>query len=234
MPLFVKRRIIEENLTAPSCVAIIQSLHAAKVHYHHKLGDASQRIHSHMKKHLLILSACLLLAATTAHAQITLSIPNNLSATPGTPVNVPFFISNGAGITDIIFSLTFDATRLVTTGTSVNSTLSGATFTLIGAGAGTASLSFHDTVAFSSGTVQLGLLLSSVPNAAPFGSTTVHFSTLSINGGALSGTPVDGVVAVVPEPSTYVLLGLGSLGFLLWRRTKRGHSTFRFLAGPLA
>jgi hypothetical protein len=180
-----------------------------------------------MNKYLLKLSVCLLLAAPGGDALAgTIYLGNNLSAEPGDTFNVPVFVSDGAGITDITFGLDVDFTRLSVTGGTVNPALPGATFAVTTAGSGTAgtvTTVFHSQTPLASGGVELGELVGFVPNNAPLGPTTLHFNDsppASINGGAITANTVDGVftVTAVPEPSTVTLVGLGLLGLLLVRK----------------
>jgi hypothetical protein len=179
-----------------------------------------------MKTNLLI-GACLLLAIPSADALavITVSIPTDLTAQPGDAVFVPVFLSDGTSITDVTIDLFVDFTRLDIIGEVVNPALSGATFSVTTAGsgtAGTATLVFHNPTGLPSGSVELGELVSSVPNTAPLGPTTLHLDLFpAVNGGRIPAFGVDGMVTIVPEPSTYSLLSLGSLSFILWRRISR-------------
>jgi hypothetical protein len=206
------------RLLAPRCLlATVFSLAVLPV----------QQLLARMKTNLLI-GACMLLAIPSADAlAVTLSIPADLSTQPGDTLSVPMFVSDGTSITDITIVLDVDFTRLAISNVFVNPALAGATFTMTAAGSGTTAtetIVFHDPHALPSGPVELGGFESTVAITAPFGPTTLHFDNAqtSINGGAIRpiGT-ADGVITVVPEPSSVALLSLSSLSFLLWRRKSR-------------
>jgi hypothetical protein len=174
-----------------------------------------------MKTHLRALIAGLLLAACSTNAlAVTISLPN-ASGHPGDPDNVPMSISNGAGITDLSAIVDIDFTKLSITGGTVNPTLAGSSFTVTTAGSGpsgSATVTFHSPTPLAAGSVNLGDLDGLVPNAAIIGSTPLHFSSESINGGAIQASASDGTFTVLPEPAT---LGLASTAGLLLRRSHR-------------
>jgi hypothetical protein len=125
-----------------------------------------------------------------------INLPNNVSPALG----IPIALSNGSGVTDGTFVLQYNANLLTITGGTVNSTLSGATFTVTPSGSGTsaqATIVFHSPTALAAGAVQLGGLTATVPANAPYKSKQVlHFSSLSLNGGAIAAVGDDGVQAV--------------------------------------
>ena len=83
---------------------------------------------------------------------------------------------------------------------------------------GSATVTFHSPTPLAAGSVNLGDLDGLVPNAAIIGSTPLHFSSESINGGAIQASASDGTFTVLPEPAT---LGLASTAGLLLRRSHR-------------
>jgi hypothetical protein len=123
-----------------------------------------------------------------------INVPNN--STNGLPIA----LSNGAGVTDATFVLQYNANLLTITGGTVNPALTGATFTVTTSGSGTgaqATITFHSSTALAGGAVRLGGLTATVPANAPYKSKEVlHFSSLSLNGGAIPAVGDDGVHAV--------------------------------------
>src|SRR5262249_42655851 len=89
---------------------------------------------------------------------------------------------------------------LTITGGTVNAALAGATFTVTTAGAGSAAqatITFHSNTPLAAGAVRLGGLTATVPNNALYKAKEVlHFSSLSVNGGAITAVADDGVHVV--------------------------------------
>jgi autotransporter-associated beta strand protein len=113
---------------------------------------------------------------------------------------IPITLSNGSSVTDGTFVLNYNANLLTITGGTVNAALTGATFTVTTSGSGTsaqATIVFHSPTALAAGAVRLGGLTATVPaNAAYKSKTLLHFSSVSLNGGAISAIGDDGVQAV--------------------------------------
>jgi subtilisin family serine protease len=123
-----------------------------------------------------------------------INVPNN------SPNGIPVALSNGAGVTDATFVLQYNANLLSITGGTANPALTGATFTVTtsGSGAGAqATIVFHSPTALATGAVRLGGLTATVPsNAAYKAKQQLHFSSLALNGGALSAVGDDGIQVV--------------------------------------
>jgi hypothetical protein len=123
-----------------------------------------------------------------------INVPNN--STNG----IPIALSNGAGVTDATFVLNYNANLLTITGGTVNPALTGAMFTVTTSGSGTgaqATIVFHSPTALASGAVRLGGLVATVPANSPYKSKELlHFSSLTLNGGAIAAAGDDGVHAV--------------------------------------
>jgi hypothetical protein len=123
-----------------------------------------------------------------------INLPNN--STNG----IPIALSNGAGVTDATFVLQYNANLLTITGGTVNSALTGATFTVTTSGSGSsaqATIVFHSPTPLASGAVRLGGLTATVPSNAPYkAKALLHFSSLSLNGGAIAAVADDGLQAV--------------------------------------
>ncbi len=123
-----------------------------------------------------------------------INVPNN--STNG----IPIALSNGAGVTDGTFVLNYNANLLTITGGTVNTALTGATFTVSTSGSGTnaqATITFHTPTALASGVVRLGGLAATVPANAPYkAKELLHFGSLSLNGGAITAVGDDGVHVV--------------------------------------
>jgi murein DD-endopeptidase MepM/ murein hydrolase activator NlpD len=120
-----------------------------------------------------------------------INVPNNSSN------GIPIALSNGSGVTDAAFVLNYDATLLTITGGTVNGALAGATLTVTTSGSGSAAqatITFHSPTALASGAVRLGGLVATVPTSAPYkAKDLLHFSSLSVNGGAIAAVGDDGV-----------------------------------------
>jgi hypothetical protein len=125
-----------------------------------------------------------------------ITVPNNTAGN-----GIPIALSNGAGVTDGTFVLSYNANLLTISGGAVNAALTGATFTVTTSGSGTgaqATIGFHSPTALASGAVRLGGLVATVPANAPYRSKEVlHWSSLALNGVAIAATGDDGVHAVV-------------------------------------
>jgi sugar lactone lactonase YvrE len=123
-----------------------------------------------------------------------MNVPNNSSN------GLPIALSNGAGVTDATFVLHYNANLLSITGGTVNSALSGATFTVTTSGSGAsaqATIVFHSPTALASGAVRLGGLQATVPSNAPYkAKALLHWSSLSLNNGGLAAIGDDGVQVV--------------------------------------
>jgi hypothetical protein len=124
-----------------------------------------------------------------------ITVPNNTAGN-----GIPIALSNGSGVTDGTFVLQYNAKFLTLTGGTVNPALAGATFTVTTSGSGSsaqATIAFHSPTALAAGAVRLGGLVATVPANAPYKSKEVlHFSSLSLNGGAIAAAGDDGVHAV--------------------------------------
>jgi hypothetical protein len=122
------------------------------------------------------------------------NVPNN--STNG----IPIALSNGAGVTDGTFVLQYNANLLTITGGTVNPALTGATVSVTTSGTGAsaqATIVFHSPTALAGGAVRLGGLVATVPAGAPYkGKELLHFSSLSLNGGAIAALGDDGVHVV--------------------------------------
>jgi hypothetical protein len=120
---------------------------------------------------------------------------------------IPITLSNGSGVTDGTFVLQYNANLLSITGSTVNSALSGATFTVTTSGSGTsaqATIVFHSSTALVSGAVRLGGLTATVPGKAPYkAKALLHFSSVSLNNGGITAVGDDGlqVVAFLDDTS---------------------------------
>ncbi len=123
-----------------------------------------------------------------------INVPNN--STNG----IPIALSNGLGVTDGSFVLNYNANLLTITGGTVNSALTGATFTVSTSGTGTsaqATITFHSPTALATGAVRLGGLTATVPANAPYKSKELlHWASLSLNGGAITAVGDDALHAV--------------------------------------
>jgi hypothetical protein len=123
-----------------------------------------------------------------------INLPNNSSN------GIPITLSNGAGVTDGTFVLQYNANLLTITGGTVNSALTGATFTVTPSGSGTsaqATIVFHSSTALAAGAVRLGGLTATVPNNAPYrAKELLHFSSVSLNGSSSGVVGADGVHVV--------------------------------------
>jgi hypothetical protein len=124
-----------------------------------------------------------------------INVPNNAAGN-----GIPVALSTGAGVTDGTFVLNYNANLLTITGGTVNPLLTGATFTVTTFGSGPAAqatIVFHSPTALAAGAVRLGGLNATVPSNAPYKSKELlHWSSLSLNGGAIATTADDGVHAV--------------------------------------
>jgi hypothetical protein len=142
--------------------------------------------------------------SAAAAAAPTLSLPDFARGpgqavdVPATSAGVPITLSNGAGITDISFELTYDPALLVIdsvqrgaglpAGADFNFTLDPATGKLQVQISG---------AALASGAVQLVSLVAHVPDSAPYGAMQVlDLSNLRLNAGAVAGRSDDGVALV--------------------------------------
>ncbi len=123
-----------------------------------------------------------------------INVPNN--STNGLPVA----LSDGAGVTDATLVLNYDADLLTITGGTVNSALTGASFTVTtsGSGAGAqATIVFHSPTALAAGAVRLGGLIATVPANAPYkAKELLHWSSVSLNGGAITAVGDDAMQVV--------------------------------------
>ena len=122
------------------------------------------------------------------------NLPNNQSA--GIPIN----LSNGSNVTSGTFTLQYNSALLNITGATVNSALPGATLTLAASSTpGKAVIDFASLAPLTSGVVRLGELIATVPNSAASAYKTkalLHFSSVQLNGGAISVTPDDAVQVI--------------------------------------
>ena len=124
----------------------------------------------------------------------TINLPNTSSN------GIPISLSNGSGVTDATFVVQYNANLLAITTAVVNPTLTGATFTETTSGAGAsaqATIVFHSPTALASGAVTLGGLTATVPASAAYKSKALlHFSSVSLNGGAITAVGDDSVQVV--------------------------------------
>ena len=123
-----------------------------------------------------------------------------INVTNTTSNGIPLTLSNGNGVTDATFVLQYNANLLTITGGTVNPALTGASFTVTTSGSGSsavATIVFHSATALAAGAVRLGGLTATVPNNAPYKSKELlHFSSVSLNGGAITAIADDGVHVV--------------------------------------
>jgi hypothetical protein len=184
------------------------------------------------------LGAALLSAACTqAWAVPTLSItPMPASATPGSTLGVDVTISDIADLYIYQFSLAFDASVLQAGTVSLGNFLEGSGLATLGDpgtvdnAAGTISYAFNSLLGPESGVAGSGLLLHIDFNTLAAGSSGLNFSDvlfLDSNGADIAVNAVNGSVTVaappsgeVPEPATWMLVGLGAVAAATLRRRR--------------
>ncbi len=127
------------------------------------------------------------------NASANINLPN--TASNYIPITL---YSNGSSTTSGQFVLQYNSSLLSLTGASVNTALSGVTFTLDPKSQpGDAVIDFSSTSALASGTVRLGGLIAQVPNTAPYAEVQLlHWSSLTLNGGAVGATNQDAIQVV--------------------------------------
>ncbi len=123
-----------------------------------------------------------------------INLPN--SATSGIPLNV----NVGSGITSGKFTLQYNSALLSITGASANTSLTGASLSLDAAStAGTAILDFSSPALTQTGVLRLGGLAATVPasaNSLYRSKALLHWSGVSLNGGAIAAVGDDAVEVV--------------------------------------
>jgi hypothetical protein len=123
-----------------------------------------------------------------------INVPNNSAN------GIPIALSSGSGVTDAAFVLNYNANLLTITGGTVNAALTGASFTVTTSGSGAnaqATIIFHSPTPLASGAVRLGgLVATGAANASYKSKELLHFSSVSVNGGAISAVGDDGVHVV--------------------------------------
>jgi VCBS repeat-containing protein len=139
---------------------------------------------------------------TVANNSLTSPNPSiAANVVPTSFVGLPIALSDGNGVQDATFVLNYNADLLTITGGAVNVALPNATLTVVTSGSGSsaqATIAFHSPTPLPAGAVRLGGLVAVVPDAAQYKSKQLlHFSSLSLNGGAIPAIADDGVQAVV-------------------------------------
>jgi hypothetical protein len=171
-------------------------------------------------------------ACAQAWAVPTLSItPTPVSATPGSTLGVDVTISDIADLYIYQFSLAFDASVLQAGTVSLGNFLEGSGLATLGDPgvvdnvAGTISYAFNTLLGPESGVGGSGLLLHIDFNTLAAGTSGLNFSDvlfLDSSGADIAVSAVNGSVTVaaadVPEPATWMLVGLGAVAAATLRR----------------
>jgi hypothetical protein len=181
------------------------------------------------------LGAALLSAACAqAWAVPTLSItPTPASATPGSSLGVDVMVSDIADLYIYQFSLAFNASVLQAGTVSLGNFLEGSGLPTLGDPgmvdnvAGTISYTFNTLLGPEAGVAGSGLLLHIDFDTLAAGSSALNFSDLLFldsRGNDIAVNAVNGSVTVaaapvdVPEPATWMLVGLGAVAAATLRR----------------
>lgn len=174
-----------------------------------------------LSKQTLLAAALGLAAWGSAQAQATVSV----TATPN-PVNVGSSVQVSVNITGALdlyayqFSLLFNPSVLQATGSSDGSFLSGGGSVFFVPGtidntAGSISFTAASLLGQLPGVNGNGTLATLNFNVTGFGSSALNFANVVLVNSELGDLPaqfVNGAVQAVPEPSTWLMLGLGLAG----------------------